>query len=517
MRILASSPSYSQCSVSSKKTMSELISTAPLYTRDRVHQTNIGNILCTGKGCIGCDRKFQTGDQDLSEILGEVDLVDFDKQEPRFLPTSSCARGFSHNYDKHNDGRHGNTALMRAKTKKGKLLSRSKLRVQERNITKDGVKVKERDFQPAKNKMSRPESLAVDHNTDTNRRCYGKTVKTSAQSNHKTIRNKTVSFSAPLVRQGTFTLEVSETGKSGTSQERRNNRKQSTAPLQTNGHHWRSRSHLSIAVEPDTNFLKVRQGASTLINGEKGISEKSQEHIKNRKQSTAPLQTSDHHLRSRSYPLMPAPKTNFLKMLHNSSVGIFDIKSMKSKKESKWVKKVLKSGVKEEEIFPQIEGRKTTRGGNRNFKTARNSQEESTSNLPQRSNEKYRSKEKDLKNISSKDKGFSASEDDCQSSVLVIEHSHDEMNTKDESLYKLGFTAQRSERKKNFPDVSILEIAESLEGFVQLGVIKLICQEHEGCWYIIVSSRIIRDFLVQNGVKMRGRNFQLIDCTKNSY
>ena len=459
MRILASSPSYSQCSVSSKKTMSELISTAPLYTRDRVHQTKIGNILCTGKGCIGCDRKFQTGDQDLSEILGEVDLVDFDKQEPRFLPTSTCARGFSHNYDKHNDGRHGNTALMRAKTKKGKLLSRSKLRVQERNITKDGVKVKERDFQPAKNKMSRPESLAVDHNTDTNRRCYGKTVKTSAQSNHKTIRNKTVSFSAPLVRQGTFTLEVSETG----------------------------------------------------------ISEKSQEHIKNRKQSTAPLQTSDHHLRSRSYPLMPAPKTNFLKMLHNSSVGIFDIKSMKSKKESKWVKKVLKSGVKEEEIFPQIEGRKTTRGGNRNFKTARNSQEESTSNLPQRPNEKYRNKEKDLKNISSKDKGFSASEDDRQSSVLVIEHSHDEMNTKDESLYKLGFTAQRSERKKNFPDVSILEIAESLEGFVQLGVIKLICQEHEGCWYIIVSSRIIRDFLVQNGVKMRGRNFQLIDCTKNSY
>lgn len=99
----------------------------------------------------------------------------------------------------------------------------------------------------------------------------------------------------------------------------------------------------------------------------------------------------------------------------------------------------------------------------------------------------------------------------------MIVNSHDEMNTKDESLYKLGFTAQRSERKKNFPDVSILEIAESLEGFVQLGVIKLICQEHEGCWYIIVSSRIIRDFLVQNGVKMRGRNFQLIDCTKNSY
>lgn len=44
-------------------------------------------------------------------------------------------------------------------------------------------------------------------------------------------------------------------------------------------------------------------------------------------------------------------KMNFLKMFYNSSVGIFDIKLMKSKKKFKWVKKVLKFGVKEEEIF----------------------------------------------------------------------------------------------------------------------------------------------------------------------
>ena len=70
--------------------MSELIATAPLYAKTRVHFTKIGNILCTGKGCIGCDRKFHAcEDEDLSQILGEVDSVDFRKQEPRFLSNSN--------------------------------------------------------------------------------------------------------------------------------------------------------------------------------------------------------------------------------------------------------------------------------------------------------------------------------------------------------------------------------------------------------------------------------------------
>lgn len=72
----------------------------------------IGNILCIGKGCIGCDRKFQIGDQDLLEILGEFDLVDFDKQEFWFLLIFICVRGFLYNYDKYNDGWYGNIVLM---------------------------------------------------------------------------------------------------------------------------------------------------------------------------------------------------------------------------------------------------------------------------------------------------------------------------------------------------------------------------------------------------------------------
>ena len=429
--------------------MSELISTAPLYTKDRVHLTKIGNILCTGKGCIGCDRKFQIGDQDLSEILGDVDLVDFDKQEPRFL---SSPREFPHDYGKINNRRHGNTTSTRVKTKRGKLLRRSKLAAKEPNIIKDDVLAKGKDLLPVKKKINRTESIAIGDNKDAKRHCYGRSVKTNAQSSHKTEGNKTVSFAANLVRQRTFTLEE-DTGKSETSQGHKDNQKHFTAPRSSRGH----------------------------------------------------------HLRSRTYPLQAEPKTNFLKMLHNSSVGIFDIELMQNKKSSKWVKEVLKSGVKKEEIFPQINGKKT-RGSNKT--TTRNSREEKSSHS--RGHKNKRNKPKKLPNVSPRDNGRFTPTDD-RSSVLVIEHSHEKTNAKDESLHKLVFLTQRGERTKNFPNVSILEIAESLEGFVQLGVIKLISQEHEGRWYILVSSRIIRDFLVQSGVTIRGRSFELLDCTNATY
>lgn len=38
-------------------------------------------------------------------------------------------------------------------------------------------------------------------------------------------------------------------------------------------------------------------------------------------------------------------------MFYNSSVGIFDIELMQSKKLFKWVEEVLKLGRKEEELF----------------------------------------------------------------------------------------------------------------------------------------------------------------------
>lgn len=415
--------------------MSELISTAPLYTKARVHLTKIGNILCTGKGCIGCDRIAQIGEQDFLEILGDVDSVDFNKQEPRFLSNSE---GFPHNHQAKINRRHGNTTSTRARSKKGKCRKGVSLAVKEQNLI-TGNALKRTDFPSLKEKIKRGDSIVKDTKT----RNHGASVKTAAQTKLKTQgKNKTVSFAAPLVRQGTFTLEE-DTGKSGRSQEKKDVRK------------------------------------SKQIN------------------TTPQCVHGRFHARSKTYPLLAEPKTSFLKMLHSSSVGIFDIKLMQGKKSSKWVEEALKSGAKEEELFPHIHN-KVNNGEHKG--TSQNTREESSARKIKR-------------NKAKKFSNASIAPVDGSSSVFVIEHSHDKTSAKDESLHKLGFGAQWGERTKSFPDVSILEIAESLDGFVQLGAIKLITQEFGDRWCILVSSRIIRDYLVQSGVTLRGRRFELFDYT----
>ncbi|KAL9988312.1 hypothetical protein ACROYT_G002745 [Oculina patagonica] len=419
--------------------MSELISTAPLYAKARVHLTKIGNILCTGRGCIGCDRKNQNGEQEFLEILGDVDSVDFNKQEPRFL---SSPGGIPYNHGVKNNRRHGNAVSSLAKNKKGKLC-RVSLAAKEQNLSSNNAPAKGSDFPSLKKKIKRADLIVIHDNKDAKTRSPGGSVKTAAQSKLKTqVKNKTVSFATPLVRQGTFTIEE-ETAKSGKSQE--------------------------------------------------------ENKVKKSKQVTATLQSRRFHARSKTYPLHVEPKTNFLKMLHNSSVGIFDIESMQNKKSSKWVEEALKSGVKQEELFPQIHN---DINESKHKNTSRNFREEDTARRSKSSKAKKFSK------MSSKDRFDSV---DGSSSVFVIEHSHEKTNAKDESLHKLGFRVQWGERIKSFPDFSILEIAESLDGFVQLGAIKLISQEHAGRWCILVSSRIIRDYLVQSGVTLRGRRFELHD------
>ena len=92
----------------------------------------------------------------------------------------------------------------------------------------------------------------------------------------------------------------------------------------------------------------------------------------------------------------------------------------------------------------------------------------------------------------------------------MINKTYKKVKNNDDSLHKLGFGSQQGQRYKSFPRVSILEIAESLDDLVQLGVVKLI-QEVQGRWFIVVSSRIIRDLLILKGVTLRGRTFELID------
>lgn len=430
--------------------MSELISTAPLYAKDRVHLTKIGNILCTGKGCIGCDRKYQTDGQEFSDILGDVDSVDFSKQEPRF---TSNLDGFSLNREEKSNRRHGNTVQATwGKNRKGKFCRRAKLPPREQNVVRSKTikGTKGTEVPSLKGKINRADSIGIHSDNDqAKKHCHGVSTKSVPQSKLKIQRkNKSVSFAAPLVRQETFTIE------------------ENTGKLEE----------------------KIHQGLKA-------------------KQITSAQQSRRFHARSKTYPLLEEKKTSFLQMLHNSSVGIFDIELMQSKKSSKWVEEVLKSGRKEEELFPQIYSK--IKKGSDLKKTAKDGSEQRST---RKGNHKSKSaKEKKLPKVASKD-SFVPS-DRGGSSVLVFEHDHEEINAKDESLHKLGFKAQWSERTKSFPDVSILEIADSLESFVQLGVIKLISQEQSDRWSVLVSSRIIRDYLVQSGVTLRGRRFELHDYT----
>lgn len=428
--------------------MSELISTAPLYTKDRVHLTKLGNILCTGKGCIGCDRNHQIGAEVLSEILGEVDLVDFSKQEPRFLGTGSdifpCP-----DHEVKARGRHGNktstlTVGTKTKNKKGNFRRKKKFGREAHN-----VRVTDPRTDSVQKKIKISDSNANDNSS--NNHNYEGRLKRAAKS--KQGKNNTVSFAVPLVRQRTFTL-TEEIRKPEISK-----------------------------VSSERNELKPANLAAT--------------------------RQYRFDARSKTHPLIAERKTNFLEMLQNSNVGIFDIESMRGKKSSKWVKEVLRCGAKKEELFPQIYN-KTQKSNQFREKSKAKKNTEKRGARTEDDNRKMIARKMMLPMVSASNRFAHV---DSSQSILVIEHSHEKaaLNAKDESLHKLAFQAQQGSRTESFPGVSILEIAEGLDNLVQLGAIKLI-QEHEGRWYVLVSSRIIRDFLLQTGVTLRGRRFELIDC-----
>ena len=423
--------------------MSELIATAPLYAKTRVHFTKIGNILCTGKGCIGCDRKFHAcEDEDLSQILGEVDSVDFRKQEPRFLSNSDEIA-----YHEDKARWYGNTfparrIVLEAKRKLRKDRKTKLQRIRKIETEQGGVKINSTRT-ALQQRINNPDLLAFRDSKDLSNRQPEEDFLTSGKFKQKTQeKSKTVTFAAPLVRQSTFTV----------GEERRRFK--------------------TSDIKPEKGALKSIQ-----LSGNK--------------------QGSIIHARSKTYPFITEKRTNFLKMLQNSNVGIFDIGAMQTKKSSKWVEEALKSGAKEEDIFPVIHSKKQTRA------------------VKEISENKPALARKDPKEQNNKKTPTKASERDCLAyretkSVIVIEHAYKEVKENDDSLHKLGFGSQQGQRYKGFPRVSILEIAESLDDLVQLGVVKLI-QEVQGRWFILVSSRIIRDFLILKGVTLRGRTFELID------
>ena len=423
--------------------MSELIATAPLYAKTRVHFTKIGNILCTGKGCIGCDRKFDASeDEDLSQILGEVDSVDFRKQEPRFLSNSDEIA-----YHEDKARWYGNTfparrIVLEAKRKPRKDRKTKLQRIRKIETEQGGVKINSTRT-ALQQRINKPGLLAFRDSKDLSNRQPEEDFLTSGKFQRKTQeKSKTVSFAAPLVRQSTFSV----------GEERRRFK--------------------TSDIKPEKGALKSIQ-----LSGNK--------------------QGSIIHARSKTYPFIAEKGTNFLKMLQNSNVGIFDIETTQTKKSSKWVEKALKSGAKEDDIFPRIH----CKGQTRVFKkTSENKPALARKDLKEQNNKKPPTKTSERDYLAYRE----------TKSVIVIEHAYKKVKENDDSLHKLGFGSQQGQRYKSFPRVSILEIAESLDDLVQLGVVKLI-QEVQGRWFIVVSSRIIRDLLILKGVTLRGRTFELID------
>lgn len=425
--------------------MSELISTAPLYTKARVHLTKIGNILCTGKGCIGCDRKAKIlmDQPDLLEILGEVDVVDFDKQEPRFLSSYDV---FPQRGPK-NLGRHGNSSSLTRivgrnnKIKTGKIRKGRKIDTKSKETT---LAVK--SDSTILNKGT-PDSFVTNNNKRAPKLQQTGSLKVNEKLNLRTkvTKKKTVSFSAPLTVERTFTPQPEA-------------KRQKKAP--------------------ENNLPSYFAGAKQ----------------------------SFHHSIPRTSAASAEGNTNFLKMLQTSDVGIYDIDSMKTEKSSKWVKEALKSGARVEDIFPH--NLKKTQKANK--KDPGNESRKERRERPE-DGESIREKVRALPRESPEDR-FDDRDRDCRS-VLVFEHSYVAgVKKKDDSLHKLGFKAQHSLRARSFPLVSILEIAESLDDLVQFGVIKFIHSDFENRWHIFVSGGAIRDFLIQSGVTLRGRKFELIDC-----
>ena len=341
-----------------KGRMSELISTAPLYTKARVHLTKIGNILCTGKGCIGCDRKAKIlmDQPDLLDIIGEVDVVDFDKQESRFLSSYDVLpqRGPK------NLGRHGNSSSLTRIVGRNNKSKTGKIRKGRKIVTKPNETTLPVKTESTILNKGTPDSVVTSNNKRASKLQQTGSLKVNEKLNLRTkvSKKKTVSFSAPLTVERTFTPQP------GAKRPKK---------------------------APENNLSWYFAGA---------------------KQSV-------HHSIPRTYAASAEANTNFLKMLQTSDVGIYDIDSMKTEKSSKWVKEALKSGAREEDIFPHIL-KKTQKANNK--KDPGNESRKERRERPE-DGESIREKVRALPRKSPKDR-FDDRDSNC-GSVLVFEHSYE--------------------------------------------------------------------------------------------
>lgn len=191
--------------------------------------------------------------------------------------------------------------------------------------------------------------------------------------------------------------------------------------------------------------------------------------------------------------------TTFLEMLKSSESGIYDLKILERKQQSIWIEKIKEQGVTEEELLPKIplSLRERLRAGDGSERDTVDKNIQTVSNS--------RTKNQFLRHVSLNSRVQTRGGE----SILIIEHEHDKKKKTDATLYRLGFSSE-FQSQREFPNVSIIDIADSLGEFVDMGAIKVI-QRRNKKWLVLVEGKSVKEFLLDSGVVLGGRHFDLFE------
>jgi len=188
--------------------------------------------------------------------------------------------------------------------------------------------------------------------------------------------------------------------------------------------------------------------------------------------------------------------TSFLEMLKRSEAGIYDLKLLDRKHQSIWIQKILERGISEDQLLPKIPQslnvRRSGDGSEREMvdKNVQTASRDRIQNLP-------------CVSLNSRVQTRGGE------SILIIEHDHENKKPADKTLYRLGFMLE-DHNQRSFPKFSIIEIADSLGEFVQMGSIKVI-QRRNKRWLVLVEGKTVKEFLIDSGVILGGRHFELFE------
>lgn len=419
----------------------EIVSASPYYQKNiRKHTTSVGEILCTGAGCIGCNPE-KNADENIIKILGDVDSVDFENKSEIVKSDDVGKRPETA------PGCHRNNHSSRTITAGGKIASK-RLSSKKNRSPKIAITNGE--------KSQNTDSLASQMPTNDGDLTISRGV---AKINKVKRRTKTA-------KKDERFLDV---------------------PGRRNGSAKRVKfSKRNAEICADTSSVRTIDRKRSLYNTFPGRVTRTNVSSKSARASKPNVLASNN-----------STQTNFLEMLKTSEAGIYDLKLLERKHHSIWIEKILEQGISEEQLLPKIpQSLHVRRSGD-------GSEREMVDKNIQTSGRADRTQ--DLPRLSLNSRVQTRGGE----SILIIEHDHQNKKHTDKTLYRLGF-ALEDQSQRNFPKFSIIEIADSLGEFVQMGSIKVI-QRRNKRWLVLVEGKTVKEFLVDSGVILGGRHFDLFE------